>query len=86
MQLFSVASAASPRPAHRLQLYIRPLGAATVVMGLLVLFIGPSFLVYHPMSLCLLSFILHDLLRRGTVLHRPSGIDEWELPSLANDD
>ncbi|KAF8909022.1 hypothetical protein CPB84DRAFT_1766697 [Gymnopilus junonius] len=41
VQLFSAASAAMPKGSiHRLQHYIRPLGASTVLIGLLVLLIG----------------------------------------------
>ncbi|KAF8967111.1 hypothetical protein BDZ97DRAFT_1656910 [Flammula alnicola] len=41
VQLFSAASVSVPQgSAHRLHLYIRPLGASTIVIGLIVLFIG----------------------------------------------
>ncbi|KAF8073661.1 hypothetical protein FPV67DRAFT_1478853 [Lyophyllum atratum] len=41
VQLFTVASAnLRHSPEHRLHTYIRPLGAATIVMGLIVLMIG----------------------------------------------
>ncbi|KDR82639.1 hypothetical protein GALMADRAFT_238081 [Galerina marginata CBS 339.88] len=41
VQLFSAASASSPQGStHRLHVYIRPLGATTVMVGLLVLIIG----------------------------------------------
>jgi uncharacterized membrane protein YidH (DUF202 family) len=41
VQLFSAASASAPKGSiHRLHVYIRPLGASTVVVGLLVLVIG----------------------------------------------
>jgi len=41
VQLFSFASASAPNTSyHRLHIYIRPLGAGTVAVGLLVLFVG----------------------------------------------
>jgi len=41
VQLFSAASASVPQGStHRLEVYIRPLGASTIVVGLLVLVIG----------------------------------------------
>ena len=60
-------------------MYIHPLGASTIVVGLLVLFTGSSILI--PLSL-----ILSGLLRCLTLLYRPSGIDEWQLSSLSSDD
>lgn len=54
VQLFSAASASIPKGStHRLHHYIRPLGASTVLIGLLVLFIGawPGYklLLCYPM-------------------------------------
>ncbi|KAF8158245.1 hypothetical protein B0H34DRAFT_674696 [Crassisporium funariophilum] len=41
VQLFSAASASAHHGSvHRLQVYIRPLGASTIIVGLFVLFIG----------------------------------------------
>ncbi|KAF8195523.1 hypothetical protein BJ912DRAFT_957336 [Pholiota molesta] len=41
VQLFSAASSATPqKSAHRLHQYIQPLGAGTILIGLMVLFIG----------------------------------------------
>jgi len=46
VQLFSAAAASAPQgSAHRVQVFIRPLGASAIILGLIVLFIG-TFLCY----------------------------------------
>jgi len=52
---------------HRLDIYIRPLGASTISVGLLVLFVGTYLVCSRPQVIT-----IKDLSRCGTILHHSS--------------
>lgn len=60
VQLFTVATATGHLPSgHRLHYFIQPVGAAVIVLGLMVLLIGPLNLSYPPSPYPDMGLLIH---------------------------